>query len=384
MGKIGIVWVRFGEKVGILGGSVIYLSKFSQMVKDKAEISFVTHEVSYKWHRIFGVDAIPLHLDKTKWSWKQDTIACLYSMLITLFRSFKGKYHIVAARSHYIHDVLPALWIKFQTKAKFVAYVITVAIPEFEGWSLFSWLTVTVQHFLSILLIKMFSDLIFVLDTYDKETLVRFGIKPDKILVTHGGVDLEKINSVPNVQNKEYDAVYFGRFSKSKGIYDLIETWKYVTDKMPSAKLLIFGFGTDEDINKMNEKISKLGITNNVVIKGPLFGEEKYRMLKTSKLYVNPSYVDTWCLAAAEAAACRTPAVVYGLQTYEATYGESIMMARTGDIKDLSSKILELINDPELRKRKAEEAYERIQKYTWEGAVREEFIALTSLLTDRN
>lgn len=384
MGKIGIVWVRFGTKVGILGGSVILQREFSRRVRDKADISLVTHEVSYDWHRAFGVEAKPLHLDRTKWAWRQGTIASLYSMLITLLHSFKGRYHIAAARSHYLHDVLPALWIKLQAKAKLAVYVITVVVPEFGGWSLLNWLVVAVQHFLSILLIKTFSDIVFVLDPYDKETLVRFGIKPDKIRVTHGGVDLEKINSVLDIQDKEYDAVYFGRFSKSKGIYDLIDTWRLVTDKIPSARLLIFGFGTDEDIAKMNESIRRLELTNNIVIKGPMFGEEKYKMLKASKLYVNPSYVDTWCLATAEAAACRTTAVVYGLQTYKATYGDSIAMARTGDIRDFSSKILELLNDPELRRRKAEEAYERVQKYTWEGAVQEEFKALTSLLTDRN
>lgn len=384
MGKIGIVWVRFGTKVGILGGSVILQREFSRRVKDKADISLVTHEVSYNWHRAFGVEAKPLHLDRTKWTWRQGLIASMYSMLTTLFRSFRGKYHIIAARSHYLHDVLPALWIKLQTGAILAVYVITVAVPEFGGWSFLSWFIIAVQHFLSILLIRMFSDIVFVLDPFDKETLVRFGVDSNKIRVTHGGVDLEKIKRVPDIQNKDYDAVYFGRFSKSKGIFDLIETWRHVTDSMPSAKLLIFGFGSDEDIDKMNDNIRRLGLTDNIVIKGPLFGEEKYRMLKTSKLYVNPSYVDTWCLATAEAAACRTPAVVYGLQTYKATYGDSIAMARTGDIRDLSSKILTLLNDPELRKRNAEKAYELVQKYTWEGAVQEEFKALISLLAHRN
>ena len=384
MDKIGIVWVRFGTKVGILGGSVILQREFSRKVRNKADISLVTHEVSYKWHRAFGVEAKPLHLDTAKWTWRQGLIASMYSMLITLLRRFRGRYHVVAARSHYLHDVVPALWIKLQTKAILAVYVITVAVPELGGWSFWNWTIIAMQHFLSILLIRMFSDVVFVLDPFDKETLVRLGVDPGKIHVTHGGVDLEKIDRVPDILDKDYDAVYFGRFSKSKGIYDLIETWRHVTDDMPSAKLLIFGFGTDEDIKKMNDNIRRLGLNDNIVIKGPLFGDEKYKMLKTSKLYVNPSYVDTWCLATAEAAACRTPAIVYGLKTYKATYGDAISMARTGDIEDLSSKILMLLNDPKLRERNAEKAYELVQKYTWDGAVMAEFETLVSQLKDRN
>ena len=68
MDKIGIVWVRFGTKVGILGGSVILQREFSRKVRNKADISLVTHEVSYKWHRAFGVEAKPLHLDTAKWT----------------------------------------------------------------------------------------------------------------------------------------------------------------------------------------------------------------------------------------------------------------------------------------------------------------------------
>lgn len=384
MNRLGIVWVRFGTKVGILGGSVILQKQFSQRVKDKAEISLITHELSYEWHRRFGVIAKPLNLDKTKWAWKQGTIASFYSMVKAFFHSYTGNYQIVAARSHYLHDVLPALWIKIQTKAKLAVYVITVTIPELGGWSFLNWFVVTIQHFLSILLIKKFSDVVFVLDPYDKSMLERFSIDSSKIVVTHGGVELEEINNVPDIEKKEYDAVYFGRFSKSKGIFDLIESWKYVLDEKPSAKLLIFGFGDDEDIDKMNESIDGFELTNNIVIKGPLYGEDKFRMLKSSTLYVNPSYVDTWCLATAEAAACKTPVVVYGLQTYKSTYGNSIMMVRTGDVRELSDTILELLKNPELRRKLSEMAYERVLKYTWEEAVNNEFNTLKSLIIKDN
>jgi len=58
-------------------------------------------------------------------------------------------------------------------------------------------------------------------------------------------------------------------------------------------------------------------------------------------------------------------------------------MAKTGDIRDFSSKMIQLLNDPELMKRKTDEAYEKVQKFTWERAVREEFEAMKSLLIQR-
>jgi len=379
MGRLKIIWVRFGTRFGTLGGSIILKREFSRGVGGKAQIYFVTHEVIFKWNRIFGVKAIPLHLVKAAWAWKQDTVATLYSMLRTLFHLFKGEYHIVAARSHYLHDVLPAVWIKLQTRARLTVYVFSLVIPKLGGWSLSDWLLVLVQHFLSVLLMKMFADLIFVFNAHDRVMLERLGIRSEKIRFTYGGVDLDEINSVPECEKKEYEAVYFGRLSRSKGVYDLLETWKYVTETKPDAKLLMFCSGTDEEFREMRERITRLSLEKNIVLRGPLFGEEKYRMIKSSKLYVNPSYVDSWCLAATEAAACRTPVVMYYLSTYESIYGDAIVMAKTGDKRDLATKILHLLINEEQRRRKAEEAYEQVKQYTWKRAVSQELAVLTDL-----
>jgi len=236
MVELKIIWVRFGERVGVLGGSVVLLREFSKRVKGKAQLFFVSHEISYKWHRVFGVKVKPLFLDRTKWSWRPGTISSLYSIFRTFLHPFKGRYHIVAARSHYLQDILPAIWIKMKTKAELVVYTITLVVPEFGGWSLLNWFIIAVQHFLSILLIKKFADLVFVLNLHDKSTYERFGIDPKKIRLTHGGINFEVINRLPEPVTKEYDALYVGRFSKSKGIYDLLETWKYVTDIKSECK----------------------------------------------------------------------------------------------------------------------------------------------------
>jgi len=58
-------------------------------------------------------------------------------------------------------------------------------------------------------------------------------------------------------------------------------------------------------------------------------------------------------------------------------------MVKIGDIKNLSSKILTLLYDEEQRRKKAEEIYKHVQKYTWDNAVNNELLELTALVRKR-
>jgi glycosyltransferase involved in cell wall biosynthesis len=376
---MNIVWVRFGVRPGVLGGGAVRKREFTRRLRGRVDVYLVTHEASYEWYRSIGVEAKPLSLVRARWAWRQNFASVLYSMLRALLSRFRGEYHIVAARSHYLHDLIPALWIKFSTRAKLAVYIQSRVLPNIKRRSFLNLLIVIIDHMISIALIKRSADLVFVLNNYDKALLESLGVDPRKICLIYHGLDLEKINAIAEPKMKVYDAVYFGRFSRTKGVYDLLDAWANVIKAVPNAKLLIFGPGTEEDRRRILEHANKLSLNKHLTLRGFLPEEDKYELVKKSKIYINPSYVDTWGIAIAEAIACKIPVIAYDLPTYKTAYENAITMVKHGDKTDLAIKILQLLSNEELRRKKAEKAYVRIIGYTWQKAIKKELEALTNL-----
>lgn len=379
--QLKIAWVRFGVRPGVLGGGAVRKREFTRKLRNRVDVYLMTHEAVYNWYRSIGVKAEPLCLVKAKWAWKQNSISILYSTLRALLTNFSHarNFRIVVARSHYLHDMLPALWIKTITNTKLAVYIQSRALPCLKGTQFLNWLIVVIDHVISILLIKRFADLVFVLNSHDKALLKNMGVDPRKMCLIYHGLELKKINAIAEPKEKVYDAVYFGRLSRTKGIYDLLEAWVYVVKAKPNAKLLIFGSGTEQDREKTLEYAKKLRLNDNLILKGFLSEEDKYGLVKKSKVCINPSYVDTWGIAMAEAIACKTPVVAYYLPTYKTAYGGDITMAKLGDKADLATKLLQLLNNEEFRRIKAEKAYVRIRGYTWQKALEKELEALKNV-----
>lgn len=364
--RLNIVHVRFGTEAGALGGGGTRLIELSRRWQELCVIYIVTHKATFLWHRRLGLKASPYYLIDSEWAWKQNFPSLIFYIVNTLLFSRKKPIDIVYSRSHYLFDLLPSIWMKLWNKAQLVVYIGSHVLPPSKGRSKLIQAMVYMDHFLSVLLMKLFSNAIFVFNGYDRETLHRLGISDDRVYTLNYGIDLEKIESVPASSIKTYDAVYFGRICRAKGSHELISAWKEVVKRNPDAKLLMFGPIDGDFHKKLTDMISRFGIEKNVMIREPIYeDEEKYRLIKKSKLFVLPSYVDTWCIALAEALTCQTPAVVYELPTLKTVYGDAVTICRKGDVEDLAEKILVLLEDENLRNAKAEEGYRQVKRYTW-------------------
>jgi len=371
--KPNILHVRFGTRAGALGGGGTRLIEVSKRWQGDCSLYVITHKATFLWHRQLGLKASPYYLIDYKWAWRQNFPSIIFCIINALLFSPKKPMDIVYSRSHYLFDLVPSIWMKIWTKAALVVYIGSHVIPPSRGRSRLVRTLVYLDHILSVLLMKAFAKVIFVFNAYDRETLCRLGIDTNKVYVLNYGIDLEKINDVLVSSAKEYEGLYFGRICKAKGSHELIAAWREVVKRIPDAELLMFGPIDHYFKKELINMIDILGIKKNVIIREPIYeDEEKYKLIKKSKLFVLPSYVDTWCIALAEALACQTPAVVYELPTLKTVYGDAVITCRKGNIKDLAEKTLQILDDEDLRETKAKEGYERVKKYTWERSSKRE------------
>lgn len=103
--------------------------------------------------------------------------------------------------------------------------------------------------------------------------------------------------------------LFLSRINPKKGIDILIDAWQEITKTNPDWNLLIVGNGEEAYINKLNDKISNLGLDGVVRIGKPAFGKEKYELYANSSLFVLPTYSENFGMVIAEALACGVPVI---------------------------------------------------------------------------
>jgi glycosyltransferase involved in cell wall biosynthesis len=312
------------------------------------KISFIMPKMGYRFTRTMLSDA----KYSTYFSSKEDdeevlgTARLVYLYLHRALRSlfFKSSSQepdIIVASSHFLYDVLPATILRRRLQSKLVVYVHMIlqsTRSSREG------ITSSLSLFnekIGLFLCKRSADLIFAINNDIKEDLISKGFEANRIVVVGNGIEHEFIDSVKG-NAKIYDACYCGRLFRRKGVYDLIEVWREIIRYSPKSRLVIIGQGP-EYLNLL-AIVKKGGLEKNIILTGYLSEKEKIAMIKQSKIFISPSYEESWGIAVSEAMACELPIVCYDLSAYK-IYGDSILKVGLGDKKAMMEVIADLLKN---------------------------------------
>lgn len=172
-----------------------------------------------------------------------------------------------------------------------------------------------------------------------KVKLEKMGFK-GKIVYLPNFVKTE--NFKPEFSWKENSIIYFGRLSKEKGLFTLIEAMKNVK----GLSLKIIGKGPIEESLKSKINCEKI---RNVTLLGFKTGKELKDEIKKSMFVVFPSeWYETFGLVAIESFALGKPVIgsrIGGIPKLVKD-GKTGLTFKTGSADDLRKKILYLINNP--------------------------------------
>ncbi|MFH2020849.1 MAG: glycosyltransferase family 4 protein [archaeon] len=199
---------------------------------------------------------------------------------------------------------------------------------------------------------------------YTKKNLIRIGIKEQKIDVVYSGVNLEDYKS-QNTKEKGLSICAVSRLVKYKRIDDLILAAAKIKQKYPDMAINIIGDGSEK--NNLKKLAKELGISSNVNFLGYLNHGEVLQELKKATLFSLPSVVEGMGLVTVEAMACRTPYVNSRIppQVEITDNGKGGLLFEPKDHLDLSKKLLLLLDDKELYKKKQEECSKLAKKFDW-------------------
>jgi len=216
------------------------------------------------------------------------------------------------------------------------------------------------KYYLGYFIIKK-ADSIRVVSNRIKNSLIRLGLAPDKIVVTP--IYVEKIRDIKlnlrSLGNKINDKFIFltvGRLVSVKNISLQIEAMAEVVKKYPQAELWIVGNGPE--FNNLKFKIKNLKLEDNIKLFGQKSREELNSIYGEADVFILSSDSEGWGLVVIEAANFGLPIIMtdVGCAGELIKNRESGIIIPVGNKESLQEAMIELIENRDSRERLSKNA----------------------------
>jgi glycosyltransferase involved in cell wall biosynthesis len=211
-------------------------------------------------------------------------------------------------------------------------------------------------------------------ESYKEIAIKRGKMAEDKIQVIRSGPKLDRLILLPPDnqfrKGRKYLVGYVGVIGEQEGIDLLLESVRIIISKRSDIQFAVVGGGSDLEL--MKQLSEKLDLNKFVDFYGRVPDELLVAVLNTADLCVNPDKPTEMNNLSTmnkimEYMALKKPVVQYDLKEGRFSAQEASLYARCGDTLDFANKILQLIDDPELRTQMGAYAYNRvINELSWD------------------
>lgn len=201
-----------------------------------------------------------------------------------------------------------------------------------------------------------------------KEIAVRRGkMAADRIQVVRSGPKLDRLKILPRdsqfLNGRKYLIGYVGVIGEQEGIDLLLESAKYIISGRQDIQFAIIGDGTN--LASLKNLTKELGLSDYVDFYGRVPDDLLIAILNSADICVNPDKPTEMNNLSTmnkimEYMALKKPIVQFDLKEGRFSAQEASLYAINGDTGDFAKKILQLIDDSELRTRMGEFGYNRV------------------------
>ena len=211
-------------------------------------------------------------------------------------------------------------------------------------------------------------------ESYKKIAVERDKMDPEKVIVLRSGPRLERMCIQPPDESirrgYRYMVGYLGVIGQQEGVEYLLEAAQYIKEREDSVFWGIVGGGPH--LEALKEKASEMGLDDCVEFTGRVPDDQMLRYLNTADICVNSDKYNSMndkstMNKVLEYMALAKPIVQFDLTEGRYSAGEASLYAKKNDAVDMARKIMELLHDPERRRRMGEYGYNRIvHELSWE------------------
>jgi N-acetyl-alpha-D-glucosaminyl L-malate synthase BshA len=186
---------------------------------------------------------------------------------------------------------------------------------------------------------------------------IEAGSSPSKIRVVYNGIDISKVSLLGDIEivekygihKEDFVILYLGRLHPKKSPEDMVKAFPKIVQKIPNAKLVIAGKGSEKA--KLEKLVEELKLQGKVIFTGFVSENEKWGLLKRCDVFVLPSIVEAFGIALIEAMACGKPVIATNVGPFPEIIkdGETGILIPVHSPSDLADAVINLAQDPEKR-----------------------------------
>ncbi len=165
----------------------------------------------------------------------------------------------------------------------------------------------------------------------------------------------------PQLKGKKI-LLFVGRIVKEKNLSFLYDVLEHIQKKNKKTALLFVGGGPYQE--ELKSIAHERGLDKSVAFTGYIPGNDLLYFYKMAQVFVFPSKTETQGLVTVEAMLAGVPVVAIGeMGTVDVMQGDNGGFMVKDDVDEFSSRVLELLNNPSLCKKKSLEALEWGKKW---------------------
>lgn len=229
------------------------------------------------------------------------------------------------------------------------------------------------------------ADAIVADSEFTKQEIVKYyRVAPDEVCVVPCGVDtaqyhnnyntkqIERAKGKYGIEGKYF--LYLGTLEPRKNLCGLLQAYKIFYDKYKETgeeipKLVLAG-GKGwmyDDIFRTAEEIC---LKEDIIFTGYVDEEDKAPLMSGASVFCFPSFYEGFGMPPLEAMACGTPVLTSNNSSLaEITEGAAVQVSPE-DLEGMAKAMGRLWEDRELCAELIEKGFKRVQKYSWENAVK--------------
>ena len=208
-------------------------------------------------------------------------------------------------------------------------------------------------------------------ESYKHIAVERGKMDPEHVFIVRSGPDLEHLKILP--PNKalkngcKYLVGYVGVMGKQEGIDYLLRSIRYIVFDMERRDVHFGLVGSGTEIKRLRAYAEQLGVSGYVTFTGRVADKDMLEMLSTADVCVNPDVANemndkSTMNKVMEYMALGKPVVQFDLTEGKFSAQKASLYANNNDEVDLAQKIIQLLDDAELRERMGKCGRARIKK----------------------
>jgi glycosyltransferase involved in cell wall biosynthesis len=260
--------------------------------------------------------------------------------------------------------------------------VVTIHGLEYEYYpELYSRNRLAYLRFSTNYSLKHAKKIIAVSQTTKEDLIKLYEVDPEKIKVIYHGfsapeksfqfikTEKDKISSSPYL-------LFLGRLETKKNTRGLIRAFDLLKEKYRLPHKLILagprGYGYKSVKNRINTSRHK----EDIIEKGYVSREEKWRLLKNAELFLFPSFYEGFGLPILEAQSAGCPVITSNLSSMSEIAGKSAFLVNPERIEEITEAIYKIIKDQRHRENLTRKGYQNIKRFSWQKCADETLRAL--------